>query len=316
MKSKYMNINRIEFVVTNECTGSCKHCQSGSDINKKCSHKHIISEHAVDVIEKLSSVFNITSVMTFGGEPLIYSDVVSNIHAKATECNIDIRQIITNGFFTKDKNVSRKVAHELCDAGVNNLLISVDGLHQEAIPIEPVYQFIIDVIDAKIPNAFLYPAWVVNKNHSNQYNKKTKKVLMKFSDLPIPIKDNIIDLTGSAAKFLYEYYDIYPLNPEDSLLSERCTGPANVTNISINPNGDIVGCAGIIGNIYNEDILDIVKNYNPYEIESMSAIMNGGIAELLDLANKQGIPFDITKYYTACWDACNAITKCLHAKNA
>ena len=312
--TKYMNINRIEFVITNQCSGKCKHCQSGDEINKKDSHNHVIADKATEIVEKLASVFDITSVMTFGGEPLLYPAIVSNIHKKATECNVKTRQIITNGFFTSNKEASKKVAISLRDAGVNNLLISVDGLHQETIPIKPVKQFIIDVIDAKIPDAYLYPAWVVNESHNNPYNKKTKEILKQLSDLPIPIAGNIVELNGSAANHLTEYYDVSPLSLSDSRLSEPCFSPLAVNTICINPNGDVWSCCGVIGNVYLDDILDIIARYNPNENKCASAIMNGGIIELLTLAEKQGITVDITKYYSICWDLCNSISKCISEK--
>jgi len=313
--SEYMDINRIEFFVTHKCGGACKHCQSGADINKNSSHQHVIAEHAVNAVEKLASVFDIKSVMTFGGEPLYYADVVSQIHKKAMDCGIKTRQVITSGYFTKSAEISKRVACSLFESGVNSMLISVDALHQETIPIEPVYRFVADVIEAKIPNAFLYPAWVVSENHRNPYNDKTKKVLEQFADLPIPVENNIIELTGSAARFLSDYYDEPSLSLSDPRLSEPCMGPATVYSIGIDPNGDIVGCGGVIGNIYTEDILDIVSRYNPYENECMVAIMNGGIAGQLEYAKKLGIDFDITKYYSVCWDACNSLTKCLSTTN-
>ena len=312
--SEYMNINRIEFFITHKCGGKCKHCQSGTDINKESSHNHVIAEHAVTAVEKLVSVFDVTSVMTFGGEPLYYADVVLRIHKKAKDCGIEVRQIITSGFFTNNAEVSKKVAFSLFDAGVNSLLISVDGLHQEVIPIEPVFRFVEDVIEAKIPNAFLYPAWAVSENHSNPFNYKTKKVIEQFSDLPIPVENNIIDLTGSAAQFLSEYYNVSPLSLSAPCLSEPCSGLANVDNIGIDPNGDVVVCGHTIGNIYTEDILDIIRRYNPHENECMSAIMSGGFAGLLACAEKHGVTFDISKYYSVCWVACNTLTECISAK--
>jgi MoaA/NifB/PqqE/SkfB family radical SAM enzyme len=313
--SKYMDIKRVEFIVTWECAGRCKHCQAGDSINKKSSHNHVLANYAVDAVEKLSTVFDITSVMTFGGEPLYYPDVVAAIHKKATDCGIAIREVITNGYFTNDAEKSKSVAQSLYDAGVNHLPISVDAFHQEYIPIEPVYQFVRDVIDAKIPDAFLHPAWLVNENHENPYNAKTREILERFSDLGIPASKHNVDLHGSAARFLSEYYpEQQPLNPADPNLSTPCDGPANVGGFCIMPNGDVSVCGFVIGNIYKEDILDIVSRYNPYENEGMTAIINGGIAGLLSYAEKQGLSIDISKYYSSCWDACNAIAECLSCK--
>jgi MoaA/NifB/PqqE/SkfB family radical SAM enzyme len=267
-------------------------------------------------LEKLAAVFDITSVMTFGGEPLYYPDVVCAIHRKAADCGIETREVITNGYFTNSAEKSRSIAEALADAGVNHLPISVDAFHQEHIPVEPVRRFVRDVINAKIPDAFLYPAWLIDAEHDNPYNRKTREILARFADLPIPVLNHGgVDLNGSAAKFLSEYFpDRRPLNPADADLAEPCAGLANIDNMVIVPNGDVMSCGFAIGNIYTEDILDIVRRYDPYENEAMAAVINGGIAGLLACAEKRGVQFDISEYYASCWDACNAIAECLSSK--
>ena len=46
--------------------------------------------------------YGIKSVMTFGGEPLLCPETVCEIHKAAKEMNVPKRQLITNGFFSKD----------------------------------------------------------------------------------------------------------------------------------------------------------------------------------------------------------------------
>ena len=101
--NKYLeNLNRIEFVVTMACTGRCIHCSEGEH---KLSGKHIDGDIAVQAVIDICNNYDIKSLMTFGGEPLIYPEVVCNIHKTAKEMNIKDRAIITNGFFSKDKEV-------------------------------------------------------------------------------------------------------------------------------------------------------------------------------------------------------------------
>ena len=73
MNEYVKNLNRIEFVVTMACTGKCKHCSEGDHINCK---EHIDTELAVKSIREICERYDIESLMTFGGEPLIYPDVV------------------------------------------------------------------------------------------------------------------------------------------------------------------------------------------------------------------------------------------------
>ncbi|MCL2362069.1 MAG: radical SAM protein [Defluviitaleaceae bacterium] len=308
--SEYMNIKRIEFIVTWQCGGKCKHCQIGDGINQRSSHRHVLGEYAADAVKKIASAYDVTSVMTFGGEPLYYPDVTAEIHKATTECGIKTRQIITNGYFTNNGEKSSAVAKSLADAGVNNLLLSADGFHQEYIPIEPVYRFAQDVLNAKIPGFRLHPAWLVDEEYENMYNSETRKILQKFSELPIPVsRGNNIFLGGHAAKYLREHYEKVELD-----LSAKCgttphTEPlTEVSSISIVPNGDVMICGFVIGNIYDEDVLDVIARYDPYKDEAMRPLIEGGVSGLLAYASAHGVQVDTTKYCDAC-DICHAVVE-------
>jgi len=239
-------------------------------------------------------------------------EVTAAIHKTATQCGIKTRQILTSGYFTNSAEESRIVAKALANAGVNNLLLSVDAFHQEHIPFEPVYQFACDVIDAKISGAILYPAWLVNREHQNPYNAKTKEILEKFYDLSIPIDeyDNQIALIGQAAKLLRGYYQESELDISNARIG-GCSELLKATNISIVPNGDVMVCGFVFGNIYDEDVLDVIARYNPYEHEGMNAVINGGVSGLLSYAKKHDIAIGTSNYCDAC-DVCETIAKKLN----
>ena len=133
MMNQYLkNLNKIEFVVTYACTGRCKHCSEGD--HTSCGER--IDPHiAVDAVRKIAAEYDIKTVMTFGGEPLLYTDAVCAIMTAAKELNIPKRQVITNGYFSKNADRIREVAERLAACGVNDLLLSVDAFHQETIPL-------------------------------------------------------------------------------------------------------------------------------------------------------------------------------------
>ena len=300
--SPYMNIKRIEFVVTYQCSGKCIHCSVGDRLNQADGHYHVRIPEAVKAIEWLSGHYGVSSVMTFGGEPLLYPDVVCAIHSTAASCGIEARQLITNGYFSKEEQRIGKVAKELKDAGVNNLMLSVDAFHQQTIPLELVYRFAQSAKLAGIPKLRLQPAWLVNQSHDNPYNQKTKEILSAFEALDIPVSSgNDIFLSGNAAKYLSEYYDAPKQNLTDSCGTLPYTEPLNnITSLSIVPNGDVMICSFVIGNIYRESMEEIVARYNPYENECMKAILTGGALGLVDLARKRGVSVDCEVCYSVC----------------
>ena len=77
------NLNRVEFLITFACTGRCKHCSEGEHSG---SGPYIAAEAAARVVHDAASRYGITSVMTFGGEPLLYPETVYAVHAAAVLC--------------------------------------------------------------------------------------------------------------------------------------------------------------------------------------------------------------------------------------
>ena len=250
MNAYLTNLNRIEFVVTMACTGSCIHCSEGD--HKRCNG-HIDTDLAVKAIRDVCSHYKIENLMTFGGEPLLYPETVCAIHSTATELGIAKRDLITNGYFSADKDKIKAVAHQLKSSGVNRILLSVDAFPQATIPLEPVKHFAECIKDLGV-NIILSPAWLVSREDNNPYNIKTREVINEFSCYDIPVGEgNVIFPQGNAVKYLGEYFDTTKeyTNPYEE-------NPDDIRTLSFSENGDVLD-----GNIYQSDIIDIIRNYKP-----------------------------------------------------
>ena len=243
------NLNKIEFVVTYACTGRCKHCSEGDHTN--CGQR-IDPGIAADAVRKIGLEYDVKTVMAFGGEPLLYTDAVYAIMKAAKDLNIPKRQVITNGYFSKDADKIREVAQELFLCGVNDLLLSVDAFHQETVPLDVVKQFAAEALTCGIPIR-LSPAWLRGEADENPYNQKTREILFGFTEMEIPVGEgNVIFPEGNALKYLAAYFtDTLPENPyrED---------PRDVRCVSFAPNGDVLG-----GNVHERDIMKIIQDYEP-----------------------------------------------------
>ena len=253
MRNRYLeNLNKIEFVLTDACTGRCKHCSEGD--HSGCGER-IDPDVAADAVRKIAAEYGIKTVMTFGGEPLLHLDALEAIMRAAFALNIPRRQVITNGFFTKDESEIARAVARLAECGVNDLLLSVDAFHQETIPLLWVRKFAEAAISCGI-SVRLQPAWLVSSDDENPYNEKTREILDSLSDLHIPIGEgNTVFPEGNAKKYLAEYFtDKAPENPyvED----ER-----DVRCISFSANGDVLG-----GNVYRRDVMEIIADYAPKEV--------------------------------------------------
>ena len=244
----FKNLKKIEFVITYACTGKCKHCSEGD--HASCGER-IDPAIAAQTVTTVARNYPLQTVMTFGGEPLLYPDAVCAIQRAAYEANVPKRQVITNGYFSKNPEKIRAVAQALAQCGVNDLLLSADAFHQETIPLDTVETFAKEAKALGLPIR-IQPAYLVSCEDKNPYNQKTDEILLHFHRLGIEANEgNIIFPEGNALVYLAEYFkNAIPENPyiED---------PKDIRCLSVEPNGNILN-----GNLYQQDILQIMKNYS------------------------------------------------------
>ena len=249
MNQYLKNLNKIEFVLTYACTGRCRHCSQGEHSSRG---EFIDPDRAADVVKKVCQKYDVATVMTFGGEPLLHPDAVLAVMSAAREMNVPKRQLITNGYFTMDTDRMREVAQMLHAVGVNDLLLSVDAFHQQTISLSTVRAFALELKRCGVPTR-LQPAWLVSREDDNLYNVRTREILDSLSDIGFAESEgNVIFPEGNAQKYLAEYFtDSVPDNPYTD-------DPCDVKCLSVDPDGDVLG-----DNIYKTDVLDILDRYTP-----------------------------------------------------
>ena len=252
MNPYIQHLNRIEFLITLACTGRCRHCSEGDHAGCGVS---VDGAAAASLVTRVAENFSIESLMTFGGEPMLHPEAVYAIHRAGRDAGIPKRQVITNGFFSRDAVKIRTAAEMLVRSGVNDILLSADAFHQETIPLEPVKAFAAAVLDAG-GAIRMNPAWLVGRDADNVWNRRTAEILAEFSDMGIAANGgNVIFPSGNALKYLGEYFDAdhLPVNPYEE-------SPYDVRTISVDPDGSVLG-----GNIYETDILELIETYTPSE---------------------------------------------------
>ena len=202
------------------------------------SREHIEHAKLAGLLTRLKATLPIESVMCFGGEPLLHAGEVCAILQEAKAAGIPLRQVITNGFFSHDLKRIIAVAESLNECATD-IMLSVDAFHQETIPLEPVQLF---AKHAK--NLRLHPSWLVSPEDNNEWNLRTREILMQFGDVPIS-DGTVIFRQGNALKYLSEYFT------KDAPQVSAYVGQPS---LCVMPNGDIDGPDGMIGNAYRNDI--------------------------------------------------------------
>jgi hypothetical protein len=307
--SEFLTVNRIEFVVTYRCNSRCKHCQVSLD-HRRQRPAAIRPELAAQIVHQVAEVYASRSVMTFGGEPLLFPDVVCAVHSTARDSGIPKRQIITNAGWPRSKEASRAMAGRLAASGVNEIYVSVDGFHQEYIPLSVVEQNVRAYLEAGVSLLRWNPCWVLSKEHDNEWNRRTHRVLQSLSQFPVAESDgNIVQPMGNAITWLSKYLPLPVSAPLGGCGDAPYTGRLDqVESISIEPGGSITVCDEFaIGNAA-DDVVSLLRNYDPYQIPEMKALLENGIAGLVELARARGVEPDPAGYYSVC-DMCKSIRR-------
>jgi MoaA/NifB/PqqE/SkfB family radical SAM enzyme len=301
--SRYLTVKRIEFAVTYLCNSRCRHCQLGEEEERKTIPSQIDGEKAARVVREISKEHQPTSIMTFGGEPLLYPEAVCAIHKEAMNVGIPRRDVITNGFWSGTTRKTEKIAGRLVESGVNEVHISVDCFHQEFVPLKTVRKTAKALLRVGMTRVFWNPCWIVSKNHDNPYNRKTRSILEKLSDLQVESSEgNNVQPEGRATKWLKDF-----LPPRTQMPNGRCgdmpyTEPLDaVHTVCVEPDGRIAVCKGFyIGNAFETKVTNIMKNYDPFKIPEAKAIIEKGMNGLVDWARSRNVRSAPDGYYNVC----------------
>jgi pyruvate-formate lyase-activating enzyme len=306
--NRYLDLHRLEFSITYRCNAHCAHCQVGDEL-RRSAPAAIDPALGAQIVHRVARAYPLRSLMTFGGEPLLYPKVVCAIHQAAREEGIAHRSIITNAGVPRSEAAFRALARRLAESGVNAVLISVDAFHQASIPLEVVERNARALADAGIEELVWNPCWVVSREHDNAWNRRTGEVLDALSHLPAREDEgNVVQPDGHARDALAEFLPQKVLLPTGSCGDMPYTGPLDaIGSIGVEPDGAITVCYELaIGNAAQEDVLAILQRYDPYQIPEARALLQGGVAALVELAQARGIALDPEGYYSVC-DLCRTL---------
>jgi hypothetical protein len=312
----YLSVRRIEFEVTHRCNSHCVHCQV-DDGKRDARPAAIDRDLAVQIVRRVAqweskrAGTSPHSLMTFGGEPLLYPDAVCAIHMTARDCGIANREIITNAGTPRSGKEARDLAFRLAASGVTGISISVDAFHQEHIPLQVVERNVGFYVEADIPCLEWNPCWVVSAENDNPWNQRTREVLQALAHLPVHADPgNVVQPDGHARQWLREYLPARAPLPTGSCEDAPYAGRLDqIDCISIEPDGGVSICRDwTIGNAAQEDVLQILERYDPYAIPEARAILEGGMTALVELYHTRGVSLDPEGYYTIC-DLCTSLRR-------
>lgn len=293
--NKYVNLKRVEFLVTERCTSRCIHCSNSS---KTPSNTVIGLNKAKQILNRVSEEYRIESVMTFGGEPLIYPGETIEILKYAKDIGIPTRQLITNGYWSNKREVANQILDRLKEAEVNDILLSVDYFHQEFLDFSIIEYVVSQFSSRDFSNVRLHPCWYQSPEGDNPYDDSTRNYLQKLKKYHIPVScGNTLFPSGRAIESFPELFipldDISQISCSSIPYTER---PDNIESICINPDGLINSlCLG-----HKMEVDEFLTSYNPFKDEKMKLFLEKGVSALYK------DDFDLSQFYSVC-NACRAL---------
>ncbi len=294
-----MQIKGVDFLLTFKCPAKCKHCSYKAGPERTGRMKVADAEGYLKTLTEMQSL---QAFAIHGGEPFLYLEDLKRILEKAKELEIVQRWVITNGYWTKTDAIATKKLRELKKAGLTHIVFSVDGFHQEYIPLETVKTGIEAAARVGFERVVVDSYFIGSSNKDNLYNIATKKALENLGTIEeVEINRYQAGFEGRAAECLTKY-----IEPKTEIPTGRCQLPSwiggdlkNPEGIEIDYEGNVTLCPCIcIGNTKTQSLTQIIQNYDCREHPILAPLAQEGPIGLFKIAREKG--FQKQKFVDEC----------------
>ncbi len=299
---------RLEFVLTEKCISRCLHCQGEHSPEKEGVME---VEDGITYLEETTSVTKLDSFMIFGGEPMLYPERTIKLFQKANELSIPEIELITNGFWGKDRNQAQSLATQLKDSGVNEVLISVDAFHLPYIPLDYPRNAALASLAAGIERVRWNVAVLESETALNQFDRQTSEIMRVLAPLDLEINVNKVWPQGRARRNLSEFF---PKQSLEGRCPEAETALVNPTCVTIDSRGWASICWSLsIGNAKKERLSRMLVNYQWKSHPLIQTLVTNGPKGLIEVPEAGGFQFQEERYIDKC-HLCMDIRKFLKPK--
>ena len=259
-------------------------------------------EDGLRYLEETVAVARLDSFMIFGGEPMLYPERTIRLFRKANELEIPEIELITNGFWGRDPKTARKLATELREAGVTDVLISVDAFHLPHIPLGGPRNAAMASVDAGIKRVRWNIAVLESIEAQNKYDRRTREIAQILEPLDIEMSLNEIWPQGRARTNLKHFF------PKQSLKGDcprKENTLANPTCISLDPAGWASTCWFMaIGNAKKASLSKLLTDYSWEKHPITRILVEKGPMGLSDLQECEGFSLQEDEYIDKCHLCC------------
>ena len=259
-------------------------------------------EDGLRYLEETVAVTRLDSFMIFGGESMLYAERTIRLFRKANELRIPEIELITNGFWGRDLKTARKLATELKEAGVTDVLISVDAFHLPHIPLDGPRNAAMASVDAGIKRVRWNIAVLESIDAQNKYDRGTREIAKILEPLDIEMSFNEIWPQGRARTNLKRFFPRKSLEGDCPDEKNTLVGP---TCINMDPAGWASICWYMaIGNAKRTSLSRILTGYRWEKHPVTRTLVEKGPIGLIDLPECKGFKLQEKEYIDKCHICC------------
>lgn len=279
------------------CTAKCSHCRFN------CTNEGEIVrpdfETPYGVAKELKENFGLDMAVVLGGEPAIFRQETTNLLRRLHGLGVATR-LETNACWAENYDAAVEFLTPLKEIDTM-VMLSLDGFHAPFVSLEKVSNALKACVNLKLRYNLEMPYLdVVQKNHP--IDKKTEELFQSLTDLTgvkIPKYEGGIVFVGRAAEVYGDEFAAGRGVPD-----EICTAvpwwmhsDINSTELLIfEPGGYITkGCGIAIGNVFEQNLTEMLRDYDPYRHPIFSVLLTEGPLRLAKMAEKYG--YHIKKDY-------------------
>lgn len=293
------------------CTAQCAHCRFG------CTNEGTPERPDFELpyltAKKLKNAFGLDMAVVLGGEPTLFREETVALLQRLHSLGIATR-IETNACWADSYDEAVSFLMPLKEMGTN-VMLSLDGFHDPYVPIEKVANAV-KACAALGVNYNLEMPYLDPVNKDNETDRRTEELfssLSSYTGFEIPKYEGGVLFVGRAAEVFGDQFA-----QDRGIPQETCTavpwwpdGDIDTTNLVIlEPGGYITkGCGIAIGNAYEQDVVEMLKEYKASEHPIFSVLMKEGPAGLAKLAEQYG--FQMKKDYADKCHLCHEARKAL-----
>ncbi len=256
-------LNGIHFLLTYKCVFECDHCFLYCGPNSEGVFTIAKIEAA---LKQMKDTGTLTTAYFEGGEPFLYYPLLLESLSIAKSMGFKTG-IVTNAYWAESERDAELWLKPIAEIGIDDISISEDLFHNPdggrgpgTIGLEAAKKLGLPCGDICI--------------------EKPTVVVDKSGEKGLPVVGGDVQFRGRAVDKLLEGLPLREYSVFNECPHEDFENPGR---FHVDSYGNLQGCQGIVvGNIWEQPLKDIMKDYCPRNHSIISPILKGGPAELAD----------------------------------